>query len=57
VRVQALVTVAVLLLLVVAGQAPPAGAAPTVSGPTTVTGLAARDAPDTAFDGTNWLVV
>jgi hypothetical protein len=56
VRVRSIVAVAVLLLVVVAGAAP-AGAAPTVSAPTTVTGPAARDAPDAAFDGTNWLVV
>jgi hypothetical protein len=56
VRTRAVTAVAVLLLLVVAGEAP-AGAAPTVSGATTVTGPAARDTPDAAFDGTNWLVV
>jgi hypothetical protein len=56
VRVRAIAVVAVLLLVVIVGEAP-AGAAPTVSAPTTVTGPAARDAPDAAFDGTNWLVV
>jgi hypothetical protein len=56
VRVRAVTAVAVLLLVVIAGEAP-AGAAPTVSGATTVTGPAARAVPDTAFDGTNWLVV
>jgi hypothetical protein len=56
VRARSLVAVAALLLVVVAGGAP-AGAAPTVSAPTTVTGPAARDTPDAAFDGTNWLVV
>ena len=55
-RVRAVAAVAVLLLVVIAGEAP-AGAAPTVSAATAVTGPAARDAPDVAFDGTNWLVV
>jgi large repetitive protein len=56
VRARAVASVAVLLLVVIAGGSP-AGAAPGVSGPTTVTGPAARDTPDAAFDGTNWLVV
>jgi hypothetical protein len=56
VRVRAVAAVALVLLVVIAGGAP-AGAAPTVSGATTVTGPAARDTPDAAFDGTNWLVV
>jgi hypothetical protein len=56
VRARAVVASVLLLLVVIAWEAP-AGAAPTVSAPTTVTGPAARDAPDAAFDGTNWLVV
>ncbi len=55
-QVRAIAAIAVLLLVVIAGQAP-AGAAPTVSGATTVTGPGPRDAPDVAFDGTNYLVV
>jgi hypothetical protein len=56
VRARAIAAVAVLLLVVIAGGSP-AGAAPTVSSATTVTGPALRDTPDVAFDGTNWLVV